>query len=51
MSDTIIFKSLREYAEFVTDVINTKQPALDSLDVRELDDGSIEVKLNFARVD
>lgn len=51
MSDTIIFKSLREYADFVTDLINAKQPTLDSLDVRELEDGSIEVKLNFAPVD
>ena len=48
MSDIIIFKDLREYAEFVTEVINAKQPTLDSIDVSEQDDGSIKVKLHFA---
>ena len=50
-TNKIIFKNVYEYAEFVTDVINTKQPELDHIDAIELEDGSIEVTLFFAPAD
>ncbi len=50
-TNKIIFKSIAEYARFVTDVINTKQPELEHIEALPLEDGSIEVTLFFAPAD
>lgn len=51
MTDTIIFKDLREYIDFLSDVVNVKQPTLERLELQELEDGRLEVKLIFAPVE
>ena len=51
MNNVIHFKTLKDYAEWLTDVINVKQPDLDRIEIKELSDGSIEATLFFAPVD
>lgn len=51
MTNVLRFKTLKDYAEWLTDVVNCKQPELDHIEIKECHDGSIEATLFFAPVE